>query len=47
MDNQIQPVTPEPDEQPPKRLVRSSENRMLLGVCGGLGDYFEIDPTLV
>lgn len=47
MDNQIQPVTPEPSEQPPKRLVRSSENRMLLGVCGGLGDYFDVDPTLV
>ncbi len=30
-----------------KRLVRSRENRMLAGVCGGLGDYFNIDPTLV
>ena len=29
-----------------KRLTRSS-NRMLAGVCGGIADYFEIDPTLV
>ena len=46
MEDQIQQVTPEP-EPSPKRLVRSGENRMLLGVCGGLGDYFDIDPTLV
>ena len=30
-----------------KKLYRSRENRMIAGVCGGLGDYFEIDPTLV
>lgn len=46
MENQIQPVSPEPEDGP-RRLVRSSENKMLLGVCGGLGDYFDIDPTLV
>lgn len=28
-----------------KRLVR--KNKMILGVCGGLGDYFNIDPTIV
>ena len=28
-------------------LYRSRENRMLGGVCGGLGEYFDIDPTLV
>lgn len=31
----------------PKRLYRSRENRMVCGVCGGLADYFSIDPTLV
>jgi phage shock protein C len=30
-----------------KRLYRSNRERMLGGVCGGLGDYFWIDPTLV
>ena len=30
-----------------KKLYRSDSNRMLAGVCGGLGDYFGIDPTLV
>lgn len=30
-----------------KRLFRSLNNRMLCGVCGGLGEYFNIDPTLV
>jgi len=30
-----------------KKLYRSRENRMIGGVCGGLGEYFDIDPTLV
>lgn len=30
----------------PKKLYRSA-NRTLAGVCGGLADYFNIDPTLV
>lgn len=28
-----------------KRLVR--KNKKFLGVCGGLGDYFDQDPTLI
>ena len=28
-----------------KRLYRSVSNRMLSGVCGGIGEYFDIDPT--
>jgi phage shock protein C len=31
----------------PKRLYRSREDRMLGGVCGGLGGYLGVDPTLV
>jgi phage shock protein C len=30
-----------------KVLRRSIRNRKLFGVCGGLGDYFSIDPTIV
>ena len=30
-----------------KRLYRSSVNYMLAGVCGGIGEYFNIDPTLI
>ncbi|MCF7794996.1 PspC domain-containing protein [Patescibacteria group bacterium] len=29
-----------------KKLVKSSENKIIFGVCGGLGEYFEIDPIL-
>lgn len=30
-----------------RKLYRSRQNRMLCGVCGGIGDYFNIDPTVV
>ena len=30
-----------------KELKRSRTNRMIAGVCGGIGEYFEIDPTVV
>lgn len=30
-----------------KRLYRSRQDRMIAGVCGGLGEYFNIDPTLI
>ena len=30
-----------------KKLYRSRKDRMLAGVCGGLGDYFGIDTTWV
>ncbi|HKI52915.1 MAG TPA: PspC domain-containing protein [Anaerolineales bacterium] len=30
-----------------KQLNRSTSNRMIAGVCAGLGDYFGIDPTIV
>jgi phage shock protein C len=32
---------------PPKRLLRSRSNRILLGVCGGIAEYLDLDPTLV
>lgn len=30
-----------------KKLYRSGKNRILFGVCGGLAEYFEIDPVIV
>lgn len=30
-----------------KRLKRSSIDNKLAGICGGLAEYFDIDPTLV
>ena len=30
-----------------KRLYRSKTNRVIGGVCGGMGEYFGIDPTII
>ena len=30
-----------------KRLVRNVQDKKIAGVCAGLADYFDIDPTLV
>lgn len=30
-----------------KRLYKSNENKMVDGVCGGIAEYFNVDPTLV
>ena len=30
-----------------KRLYKSSENSMLCGVCGGIAEYFDIDPVII
>jgi phage shock protein C len=30
-----------------KKLYRSRDDRMIGGVCGGLADYFDVDPTLI
>ena len=30
-----------------KQLYRSDTNKILFGVCGGLGEYFNIDPTII
>jgi len=31
----------------PKRLYRSTTDRMIGGVCGGIAKYFNVDPTLI
>ena len=30
-----------------KKLTRSTTNRMVAGVCGGLGEFLDIDPTII
>ena len=30
-----------------KRLHRSNENKVVAGVCGGIAEYFDMDPTLI
>jgi phage shock protein C len=30
-----------------KRLVRSLNDKKIAGVCGGLADYFDLDPTII
>lgn len=30
-----------------KRLYKSSENKVVAGVIGGLGEYYDIDPTIL
>jgi len=30
-----------------KRLYRSRTNKKIAGVCGGIAEYFDIDPTVV
>lgn len=31
----------------PKRLVKSNQNRIICGVCGGIAQYFGLDATLI
>jgi phage shock protein C len=48
-----QPETPAAAPPPPytyaapKKFVRSTNDRKVAGVCAGVADYFDIDPTLV
>ena len=30
-----------------KRLYKSRNNKMICGVCAGIADYFNIDPSIV
>ena len=35
------------DTTGPRRLTRSVDDRMLAGVCGGVAEYFKVDPTVI
>ena len=30
-----------------KKLYRSKKNRVIAGVCGGIGEYANVDPTII
>jgi len=30
-----------------KKLYRSRDERIIWGICGGLGKYFDVDPTII
>ncbi len=30
-----------------RKLTRSTSNRMVCGVCAGVGEYFQVDPTVI
>lgn len=30
-----------------KKIYRTKKDRMIAGVCSGLGEYFDIDPTII
>ena len=30
-----------------KKLFRSKSNRVICGVCGGIGEYLNVDPTII
>ena len=40
-------TAPSTDSPPVRRIVRTTDDRIVAGVCGGLGRYFNVDPTLV
>ena len=46
MSDQANPQLPQ-EPKAARRLYRSRRERMIAGVCGGLAEYLEIDPTII
>ncbi len=42
-----QPQSPAAEQEPVRRLFRSRTDKVLGGVCGGIGRYFGVDPIIV
>jgi phage shock protein PspC (stress-responsive transcriptional regulator) len=40
-------AAPYPSQQPPRKLTRSTSNKLIGGVCGGVAAYLNMDVTLV
>jgi phage shock protein C len=43
----VPPATPPLAYAPAKKLMRSSRDKKIGGVCAGLAEYFDLDPTIV
>jgi phage shock protein PspC (stress-responsive transcriptional regulator) len=39
--------TTQPTPDPRRRLARSTDDRMVAGVCGGIARYLDADPTVI
>lgn len=37
----------ESNQTQPKKLYRSRTDRRIWGICGGIGEYFNIDPVII
>ncbi len=46
-DNSAQPSMEEQPDELPKKLYRSRNERSIAGVCGGLAEFFDTDPTMI
>src|ERR1700739_2484652 len=44
---EIPSAGPSPQTGGKRRLMRSSTDKKIAGVCAGLADYFDLDPTIV
>ena len=40
-------VKKQANKNQPKRLYRSKDNKVIGGVCGGIAEYFKIDPVII
>ncbi len=36
-----------PPAAPPRKLMRSRTHKVIAGVCGGIAEYLDVDPTVV
>lgn len=39
-------IHPHPHKKRPSRLYRSYKSKIIMGVCGGMGEYFNVDPVV-
>lgn len=40
-------MSEKPDNNTPRYLFRSEHDRVIVGVCGGFGEFFGIDPVII
>lgn len=46
VENHTEQLPPPGQQRRPRRLLRSGKDRMIAGVAGGLGEYFDVDPVI-